>query len=103
LRQGGLWRGPRPRHADRRTVFPQFGGIGHRRLAPRGCHRHAAGHPDPGFSSALSYYDALPPSGCPPRSPRVCVTSSAPTPTGSTTSQKYPRRRPGAGVTRWHR
>ena len=32
-----------------------------------------------------------PPSGCPPRSPRVCVTCSAPTPTGSTTSQKYPR------------
>ena len=56
-------RGVRPRpgsaDADRRAVLPQRDRGRDRRLASRRRDRHAVGHPDPGFSSALSYYDAL--------------------------------------------
>ena len=46
-------------HPDRRAVLPQRHRGRGRRLAAGGRHRHRTGHPDPGFASALSYYDAL--------------------------------------------
>ena len=57
--QRGVRRGPRPADADRRAVFPQRHRVGDRQLAPRRGDRHPLGIPIPGFSSALSYYDAL--------------------------------------------
>ena len=43
------------------------------------------GIPAPGFATALSYYDGLRASDCPPLSSRDCVTSSGPTRTAGST------------------
>ena len=50
----------------RRTVLPGRHRGRHRQLASGGGDRHRTGHPNPGFSSALSQYDGCAPSACPP-------------------------------------
>ena len=81
---------PDPRRVRRQPAAadparrPRLRQGGHRRagrLARGGGDRGQRRIPVPGFSAALAYYDALAPSGCPPRSSRACATSSARTPT----------------------